>query len=242
MTGGTRVDALIFDVDGTLADTEELHRCAFNAAFGAHGLEWHWSPEQYVGLLEITGGKERIAAFLERQALPAAERRRIARSIADIHRTKTRLYTQLIAEGGLPARPGVLELLSEARERGVRLAIASTTSPENVQALLAGSLGARVEGWFSAIATGDVVAQKKPAPDIYHLALKELGIDPPHGIAFEDSAIGVQAARAAGLYTVASPTRWTRHQDFSAAQLVLPSLAERHLGELAALHADHFAH
>jgi HAD superfamily hydrolase (TIGR01509 family) len=221
-----KFEALIFDVDGTLADTEELHRQAFNEAFFACGVDWRWGPALYADLLRITGGKERIASYLSQQRIPAAERGRILRLIPHIHTTKTRLYRELVAQGRLRPRPGVRRLMKEARAAGLMLAIASTTSPENVESLLLTSFGRDAPGWFSVIATGDVVPRKKPAPDIYNLALEKLGVRPPHAIAFEDSAIGVLAAKAAGLYTVATPSLWTIGQDFSAADLVLTSLAD----------------
>jgi HAD superfamily hydrolase (TIGR01509 family) len=219
-------DALIFDVDGTLADTEELHRQAFNEAFFACGINWRWGPALYAELLQITGGKERIASYLSQQRLPAAERGRLLRSIPQIHATKTRLYQELVALGHLLPRDGVRRLIMEARSAGLKLAIASTTSPENVESLLTSSFGSDAPGWFAAIATGDVVARKKPAPDIYNLALEQLGVAPRRAIAFEDSAIGLRAAKAAGLFTVATPSLWTIGQDFRSADVVLTSLAD----------------
>ena len=230
VVGGTRrpltFDALVFDVDGTLADTEELHRQAFNEAFFACGINWRWGPALYADLLQITGGKERIASFLSQQRVSAAERGRLLRLIPQIHATKTRLYQELVALGHLRPRDGVRRLMMEARSAGLKLAIASTTSPENVESLLTSSFGSDAPGWFAAIATGDVVAKKKPAPDIYNLALQQLGVAPHRAIAFEDSAIGVRSAKAAGLFTVATPSLWTIGQNFSAADVVLTSLAD----------------
>jgi HAD superfamily hydrolase (TIGR01509 family) len=219
-------DALIFDVDGTMADTEELHRQAFNEAFFSCGVSWRWGPALYAELLQITGGKERIANYISRQQLPAAERGRLLRLIPQMHAAKTRLYRELIALGHLRPRPGVLRLMQEARRAGVKLAIASTTSPENVESLLVSSFGADAPRWFSAVATGDVVPHKKPAPDIYQLALEMLGTTPDRAVAFEDSAVGVRSAKSAGLFTVATPSLWTIGQDFSCADLVLTSLAD----------------
>jgi HAD superfamily hydrolase (TIGR01509 family) len=219
-------DALVFDVDGTLADTEELHRQAFNEAFFACGIHWRWGPALYADLLQVTGGKERIASFLSQQRVPAAERGRLLRLIPQIHATKTRLYQELVALGHLRPRDGVQRLILEARSAGLQLAIASTTSPQNVESLLTSSFGSDALGWFAAIATGDVVAKKKPAPDIYNLALEQLGVPAQRAIAFEDSAIGVRAAKAAGLFTVATPSLWTIGQDFTPADVVLTSLAD----------------
>lgn len=220
------LEALIFDVDGTLADTEELHRQAFNEAFFACGVDWRWGPALYAELLQITGGKERIAHYISRQQMPAGERGRLLRLIPQMHAAKTRLYRELVALGHLRPRAGVVRLMNEARVAGVRLAIASTTSPQNVESLLSSSFGDDALRWFSAIATGDVVPNKKPAPDIYNRALEQMGVAPGCAIAFEDSAIGVRAAKAAGLFTVSTPSLWTIGQDFSAADLVLTSLAD----------------
>lgn len=224
--GDVRIEALIFDVDGTLADTEEVHREAFNDAFAAHGLKFHWSRELYAQLLQVTGGKERLAAFLDRTPLPQRERRRLWELIPRLHATKTSFYRERLERGRVSLRPGVRRLMSEGRAAGVRLAIASTTSPDNVAALLEGALGPEALEGFSVIATGDAVARKKPAPDIYRLALQRLGITARRAVAFEDSAIGVTAAKAAGLLTVATPSDWTRGQDLAAADLVLPSLGD----------------
>ena len=219
-------EALIFDVDGTLADTEETHRQAFNLAFGACRLDWNWDAPIYCDLLRVTGGKERIGSYIERLCLPATERRRLHGLIPEIHRAKTRLYRELLEVGQVKVRSGVRRLLMEARNAGMRVAIASTTSPENIEPLVTAGLGPGAMGWFDTIATGDVVANKKPAPDIYNVALERLGVDPARAIAVEDSAIGVDSAKAAGLFTVATPNIWTRTQDFKAADLLLGSLGD----------------
>jgi HAD superfamily hydrolase (TIGR01509 family) len=224
--GRLRIEALIFDVDGTLADTEEAHRESFNDAFRAHDLEFRWGRELYGELLRVTGGKERLAAFFDRARVSDGERARLHGLIPRLHATKTSFYRERIESGRVPLRSGVRRLMTEARAAGVRLAIASTTSPENVSALLEGALGYEALADFSVIATGDAVPRKKPAPDIYLLALGRLGITARSAVAFEDSAIGVAAAKAAGLLTIATPSDWTRGQDFAAADLVLPCLAD----------------
>jgi beta-phosphoglucomutase-like phosphatase (HAD superfamily) len=218
--------ALIFDVDGTLADTEEAHRQAFNAAFRAHRLEFRWSAGLYAELLGVPGGKERLRTYIERSTLAPDDRRFLLECVPAIHVTKTRLYGEIVDRGRLCVRPGISRLLGEARECGIRLAVASTTSPENVERLVAAALGPDALGWFAVIATGDAVARKKPAPDVYRLALRRLDVSPERAVAFEDSAIGVCAAKAASLFTVATPTAWTQGQDFAAADLILPSLGD----------------
>ena len=220
------IEALIFDVDGTMADTEEAHRVAFNLAFERYRLGWVWEPCEYRELLKITGGKERVASFIDSLPIGAPERRRLHMLVPDIHAEKTRFYSAFVNDGAVPLRTGVERLLEEALAAGCKLAIASTTTAINIDKLLESTLGARGQGLFSVIACGDQVWLKKPAPDIYQLALKNLGLDPERAVAFEDSPNGLRAAIAAGLWTVVTPNFWTEGNDFSAADLVLPHLGD----------------
>jgi HAD superfamily hydrolase (TIGR01509 family) len=213
--------ALVFDVDGTLAETEEAHRAAFNAVFAARGLGWHWSVEDYRLLLRVTGGKERMAAHRDRLGLRLPD----AAGIAALHREKTAEYARLLAAGGLSARPGVLALIAAARAAGLRLAVATTTSPDNVQALCRCLWQQDATRVFDVIAAGDEVAAKKPASDIYLLALARLGLAAGDCLAFEDSRNGVLAARGAGLAVIATPSVYTAGEDLSHARAVLPHLA-----------------
>lgn len=226
----SELKALIFDVDGTLADTErDGHRVAFNRAFADAGLDWDWSEALYGELLAVTGGKERIRHYLDRYN-PGFERPpELDAFIAGLHRAKTDHYTRLLAEGGIPLRPGVRRLLDAARREGLRLAIATTTTPANVQALLEHALDPDSVGWFDVIAAGDVVPAKKPAADIYELALAELGLSPAECLAFEDSENGILSARGAGLATLVTVNEYTRDHDFSEALLVLDHLGEPEL-------------
>ncbi|SFC95276.1 haloacid dehalogenase superfamily, subfamily IA, variant 3 with third motif having DD or ED [Thiohalospira halophila DSM 15071] len=219
--------ALLFDVDGTLADTErDGHRVAFNRAFADAGLDWHWDEPLYGELLAITGGKERIRHYLAQhrpdEDLPAD----LDGLIADLHAAKTRHYTELLATGAIPLRPGVERLLREAREAGLRLGVATTTTPANVTALLESTLGPESVEWFEVIAAGDIVPAKKPAPDIYHYALEHMGLGPGEALAFEDSANGVRSSVAASLPTVVTVNDYTRDHDFTGAVTVLDSLGE----------------
>ena len=220
------INALIFDVDGTLADTEEAHRVAFNLAFERHRLGWTWSRTEYRGLLAIHGGKERIASFIQSLPLGEAWRQRLRAGLPAIHADKTKFYVSLVRDGGVPLRDGAARLLAEAQGAGCRLAIASGTTADNVTALLQAALGARGMAMFSVIACGDQVQAKKPAPDIYQLALRRLGLRADCAVAFEDSPNGLRAATAAGLWTVVTPTCWTDGGDFSAAGLLLPRLGD----------------
>ena len=229
---------LIFDLDGTLADTEETHRQAFNAAFIELGLWWDWSAPLYTKLLAISGGKERLHHYIGTLRVPEAERERLLQLVPGIHATKTRIYTELLVRGQRPFRPGVLPLLGAAREAGLRLAIASTTTSANVSALLEANLGRAPEVSFDVVACGDQVQVKKPAPDIYRLALGSLRLSAESCIAFEDSMNGLRAAKAAGLVTVVTPSRWTAEEDFAGANLVLPTLEGLKLDRLEQLLAQ----
>lgn len=220
------IEALIFDVDGTLADTEEAHRNAFNAAFERMQLGWHWSTSAYRDLLRTMGGKERLIHHIQSLPLSEAQRRRLIEQVPAIHAEKTRLYSSVVRSGGVPLRIGVARLLKEAVSAGCRLGIASTTSAENVDALLTSAFGERGLDMFSVIACGDQVREKKPAPDIYRLALHTLGLEPHHAVAFEDSSNGLKAAVAAGLWTVITPTFWTATDNFSGAGIELPHLGD----------------
>jgi HAD superfamily hydrolase (TIGR01509 family) len=219
----TRASALIFDVDGTMAETEEVHRRAFNEAFARAGVDWYWSRAIYKELLCVTGGKERMRAFdrAREQGAMLSESR-----IAELHHLKTARYVELVAGGGCPLRPGVKALIAGAKRRGQLLAIATTTSRPNIDALLSVPLG---EGWhdqFDAIVAGDEVPHKKPAPDVYHEVLARLGLPASDCIAIEDSHNGLVAASLAGIGVLITRSFYFRDQDFSEALLTLEDLSE----------------
>ena len=220
------IKALIFDVDGTITDTEETHRQAFNAAFLEHALPWDWSRQEYAELLRTSGGKERIGVYIESLRLEPREKARLKGMVQLIHGSKTRIYGELIADGRAPLRPGVARLIGEARAAGVRLGIASTTTSANISALISAQFGADAWNWFEALACGDVVAHKKPAPDIYTRALGMLRLPAAACVAFEDSLNGLRSAKSAGLYTVVTSTVWSEGQDFSDADLLLRGLGD----------------
>jgi HAD superfamily hydrolase (TIGR01509 family) len=217
-----RAAALIFDVDGTLAETEELHRQAFNHAFVRHSLHWRWDRAAYKELLRVTGGKERIRAYHERLriAAPLSDA-----DIAALHRIKTAHYAELVETGCCPLRPGVTDLLIAARARGQRLAIATTTSHGNIDALLSRALGPRWSVDFEAIVAGDDIKHKKPAPDVYLEILARLKLEPSACVAIEDSANGLIAASRAKIPVLITRSMFFRDDDFSEARVVLNDLS-----------------
>lgn len=233
--------ALVWDVDGTLAVTEhDGHRVAFNQAFAEQGLDWRWDERLYRRLLAITGGKERLAHWwLFHDPATAAQPDTPAR-IARLHARKTALYIDLVAQGRVTLRPGVAGLLQAARGDGLVLAIATTTSPDNVTALLKATLGADSLAWFACIGAGDVVPAKKPAPDIDQWVLQHLGLAPGEALVLEDSAPGAAAAVAAGLPTVVTRSRYTKDDPLPASPLLradLTDLGDVTLAQLRAWHA-----
>lgn len=221
-----RLSALLFDVDGTLADTErDGHRVAFNRAFRAAGLDWEWSVELYGRLLEVTGGKERIRHYLDRfHSGPRPSE--TEGFVAGLHKAKTALYTEMLAQGSIPLRPGVKRLIGEARAAGLRLAVVTTTTPENVTALLRHALHPEAPAWFEVIAAGDIVPKKKPAPDIYRWAMDRMGVGPGECIAFEDSRNGIRASTGAGVRTIVSVNGYTAGEEFAGAAIVLDHWGE----------------
>lgn len=221
------IKAFLFDVDGTLADTErDGHRHAFNAAFREFGLDWDWDVALYGQLLAVTGGKERMRYYVERFRPDYAKPAAFEQLVAELHQAKTRHYTRMLAEGGIPLRPGVKRLLAEARAAGLVMGVATTTTPENVTALLRHSLAEDGPAWFDVIAAGDIVPAKKPAPDIYLWAMAQLGLKPEQCLAFEDSENGIRASRGAGLRTIVTVNDYTRDHDFTGALAVLSDLGE----------------
>jgi HAD superfamily hydrolase (TIGR01509 family) len=215
------IENIIFDVDGVLAETEEVHRRAFNRAFADFGLLWSWDVALYRDLLRVTGGKERIKHFsaMLGQAIDPD-------LVGELHKRKTDIYTEMVASGEVELRPGIVDFLEQAQKRGLRLAIATTTSPPNVEALMAATLGAEWRRIFPIVAAGDMVAKKKPAPDVYLLALEKLGREAGQCVAIEDSRNGVQAALAAGLRVIAVRSAYCDGDDFFGASAQLADCTE----------------
>ena len=223
--------ALIFDCDGVLADTERYgHLPSFNATFREFGLPVQWSEEDYGRLLQIAGGKERMASMLTPEFVAAAglptDPAGLAAEVAEWHRRKTEIYTGMVADGKLPARPGILRIIAAAQDAGWQLAVCSTSAEPSVRAILEHAAGPERAARFALILAGDVVAHKKPAPDIYLLALERLKADPGVTLAIEDSRNGLLAAVGAGLPCVMTVNEYTRDEAADEAALVVSSLGD----------------
>jgi beta-phosphoglucomutase-like phosphatase (HAD superfamily) len=235
------LQALIFDVDGTLADTESAHLAAFNHAFAELGLDWHWSEALYTELLEISGGKERIRHYwLQTQPdMRALDGQAMQDTINQLHELKTAHYEATVNAGGVVLRPGVLDLIHEALAQGLQLAIATTTSPVNIAALLRKAMGSDWRLNFTAIGDASTAPIKKPHPQVYLQMLQAMQLGASQCLAFEDSGNGLQAATAAGIATILTPTHYTLHHDFAKALRVVPDLRQVNLDTLMQWHAQH---
>jgi HAD superfamily hydrolase (TIGR01509 family) len=224
--------AILFDVDGTLADTEALgHRPAYNRAFRKLGLPFRWTPKLYRRLLRQPGGRERLKHYLEHyQPELGGEsdeaRRDIDAWVAKVHELKSKYFKRFMRHGRVPLRPGIARIMREARESGLKLAIVTNASLKTLNPVLRYSMGPELAAEVAVIASGEEVQRKKPAPDLYQLAMQRLGVQPHECVALEDSEMGLKAATAAGVAAVVTVNSDTLEQDFSKATLVVSSLGE----------------
>ncbi len=226
-----RLQALLWDVDGTLADTEERgHRPAFNAAFQQEGLDWHWDVLTYRRLLQVSGGRERIRAWLKEQAQwPEAAKHDTQAWIDQLQRNKQKFYRQRLEQGLIPLRPGIERVLLEAQAAGLLQAVVTTSGRSAVEGLLAGHL--QLQTCFALMICGEDVSRKKPDPQAYRLALKTLGLDGASALAIEDSPQGMKAARGADLAVVITTADWHGEvADLADASLVVEHLDSKPTG------------
>jgi HAD superfamily hydrolase (TIGR01509 family) len=236
----TALQALIFDVDGTLADTESAHRAAFNHAFAELGMDWRWDEPLYTELLGISGGKERIQHYwrLAHPDIRALDGQAVQDTLSRIHELKTAAYEKAVQDGAVALRPGVLKLIEAAFADGLRLAIVTTTSPVNIGALLRTAIGPDWRQYFTVVEDASTAPFKKPHPQVYLQTLQRLQLPARACLALEDSANGLQAALAAGLATIITPNTFTAHHDFKGALRVLASLRDVNVAHLHAWHAE----
>jgi HAD superfamily hydrolase (TIGR01509 family) len=221
-----KTKALIFDVDGTLVDTEELHRKAFSQVFLNYSVDWEWTPEVYTELLNYTGGVDRLFAYVQRSGMTASEKAYLTEIVPMLHREKTQIYTELVHGTAVRARAGVARLIAEALSSDFKVALVATSAFADVRGLAQATLGEKIASALDPIVCIDHVAHKKPAPDLYHLAVNQLRIPTEACVAFEDSANGLAAAKQASLFTIVTPSRWTASQDFQGADLILSTLGD----------------
>ena len=230
--------ALVFDVDGTLADTEMAHLAAFNHAFAEEGLDWHWDEPNYTKLLEISGGKERMLHYWK-QVHPDVkdiDGGGLQDTIDRLHAMKTAAYENAVQSGAVQLRPGVLNLIQKAHQAGLRLAIATTTSPVNIAVLLRNAIGSDWKELFAVIEDASTAPKKKPHPQVYSQTLTRLALTGADCLAFEDSSNGLRAAVSAGLPVIVTPNSFTAHHDFAGALKVLPDLSGTTVEQLRVWH------
>ena len=232
--------ALIFDVDGTLADTESAHLAAFNHAFAEQGLDWHWDVALYTSLLEISGGKERMLHYWKQvhPDMKDIDGSGLRDTIDHLHALKTASYEAAVQGGAVQLRPGVLALIEQAHQQGLRLAIATTTSPVNIAVLLRNAIGPDWKDLFGVIEDASTAPKKKPHPQVYVQTLARLGLPSGACLALEDSSNGLRASAAAGLKTIITPNNFTAHHDVSGALRVLPNLEGVTVEQLHTLHGQ----
>ncbi len=239
------VKAIIFDCDGVLVDTErDAHRVGFNLAFKQFGIDAEWSVELYGRLVLIAGGKERMRGYFDEFGWPAGAQTDEQKDalILDLHKAKTKITSEIVSS--LPVRPGILRIIDEAIAAGVKLGVCTTSNPKFIDAVL-DLFGPERKAAFDFVHAGDVVAKKKPAPDIYLLALETLGLSPRDCIVIEDSRNGLLAATGAGLPTLITTSTYTVDEAFGEAVRVVPELGDEpnvnvrltDLAELASAHA-----
>ena len=222
----TLLQGVIFDVDGTIADTEEIHRQAFNLAFEQFGLDWDWTPSLYEELLRISGGRERITHYGADLRANFASDVEFNNYVLNVHGVKTEIYRDLLHSGKIKLRPGVERLLEECRRAELILGIATSSKYANLKVLLDQNLGNEWQEWFCSIKTCDTVDDKKPSPAVYLAALADLPVSAEHCVAFEDTKNGMLAATSAGLCTIITTHFFTRKHQFPHASLVLDQLGE----------------
>lgn len=222
-----KLQAVLFDCDGVLAETErDGHRAAYNAAFREMDVDACWSPGDYGSLLTVSGGKERMRSFFSSNPQRYPPDRFDENLIRILYERKTEIYREMCRTGLLPARPGIVRFLREAHAAAVCLFVCSTSRRESVEELLRADAGEESPGWFTDLLCGDIVPRKKPAPDIYNLAKRKFRLNPELCVVIEDSRNGLLAAKGAGMHCLVTPSFYTAGENFDEADAVVSSLGD----------------
>ena len=221
-----KLNAILFDVGGTIAESEEIHRVSFNEAFKEFGLNWYWDEAIYRELVFIGGGKERIKHYITRAWPEMLKQKNLTKYIESVHKIKGQIYEEFLNDSQLKARPGIIRLLKELKNGKIRLAIVSDTTEENLINLFKKGLGINPIEWFEILAHGGCTIQKKPSPDIYLWTLERLKLPPESCLAIEDAPRGVDSAIDAGLKVLVTPSIYTLEEKFEKSSLLLSHLGE----------------
>jgi HAD superfamily hydrolase (TIGR01509 family) len=228
-----KLQAILFDCDGVLAETErDGHRVAYNKAFENKGLDIHWSAQEYADLVRVSGGKERMRYFFEknraRYPLPVFG----DSLILELYLSKTEIFKEMLRSGKLPCRKGVERIIEEAREEGVQLFVCSTSHRESVETLIISNMGEKYAGYFTDLLCGDIVPNKKPAPDVYLLAKEKHKLDAKNCVVIEDSRNGLLAAKGAGMRCLVTLSHYTQDEDFDEADAILSTLGDAQTSDI----------
>jgi HAD superfamily hydrolase (TIGR01509 family) len=236
-----QLKAVIFGAIGTIAETSDIQRQAFNAAFQEAGLDWYWNAETYRDLLKTNGGQNRIRAYRDTVGgaanleNPPVLIEMTDAMVANLHQSKTEHYVTMLENTPLRPRPGVTDLIAACRQRDIPVALCTSTATDNVKGLGAALSGLLAFDQFATIVTIDQIAIPKPAPDAYMYCLQQLGLTADQVIAIEDTPVSISAAKAAGITTIAMPGETTSDQDFFAADLVVNDLTGMTVENLSSL-------
>jgi len=221
-----RLNAVLFDVDGTIAESEELHRISFNESFKEYGLAWYWDEEIYKELTLIGGGKERIKYYIERACPEMLSHKNLTDYIKALHKVKSQIYKDNLEEKGATLRPGIQRLLDELKVNKIRTALVSSTTEENLNNLFKIGLKITPENFFEVVGHGECTPNKKPSPEIYFWVLEKMKLPPEACVAIEDAPRGVDSALDAGLKVIVTPSQYTTSEDFRKGNLIISNLGE----------------
>lgn len=221
-----KLKGIIFDVDGTIADTEEIHRQAFNLTFEEFNIDWHWSVDDYREILFISGGKERFRKFLNEDKALKSKIDDPEQFVLELHKRKSQLYRKILEDDVLEFRPGVIRLINEARDKGIKLGVATSSSLANFTTLFYTIMDIEPCELFDSIVTSDTVQDKKPSPAAYQCVLAGLGLEAKDCVAIEDTQNGNLAALAAGMKTIVTTHAYTIDNNFTGASIVANNLGE----------------